>query len=70
MSDNNVYGSISFEDQPFYRAGMTDKEYEREKAYLNDNIEDFFQGKYKPLWKQKLKEKKEWHGVTLGYGNL
>ena len=37
----------------FYREGMTEEEYNEEYMYLNDHLEDWKKGRYKPLWKQR-----------------
>ena len=33
---------------------MSPEEYEIERDYFNDHLEDFYKGTYAPLWKQKL----------------
>ena len=40
------------EEQPFYYKGMSRSEYEKELAYLNQNLSSFYEGSYVPLWKQ------------------
>ena len=39
-------------EQPFYYKGMSRSEYEKELAYLNQNLSSFYEGSYVPLWKQ------------------
>ena len=38
---------------PFYRDGMTEKEFNEEYRYMSDHIEDWQKGTYMPLWKQR-----------------
>lgn len=42
---------------PFYRDGMTQEEYEKEREYYGKNYHLIISGemKYRPLWKQKVK---------------
>ena len=41
-------------EYPFVRKGMTEAEYDTEKAYyLSRPITELKNGEYKPLWKQK-----------------
>ena len=40
------------EEQPCYYKGMSRSEYEKELAYLNQNLSSFYEGSYVPLWKQ------------------
>ena len=40
------------EEQPFYYKGINRSEYEKELAYLNQNLPSFYDGSYMPLWKQ------------------
>lgn len=40
------------EEQPFYYKGMSRSEYEKELAYLNQNLSSFYEGSYVRLWKQ------------------
>ena len=42
------------EEQPFYYKGMSRSEYEKELAYLNQNLSSFYEGSYVPLWKQSV----------------
>lgn len=46
------YSDIIVKEQPFYRKGMSEEEIKKEEDYLNNNIKDFYEGKYMPLWKQ------------------
>lgn len=41
-------------EQPFYRAGMNSVDVMNELDYLNKNLNDFYNGKYMPLWKQNI----------------
>ena len=40
------------EEQPFYYKGISRSEYEKELAYLNQNLPSFYDGSYMPLCKQ------------------
>lgn len=46
------YDSVLVKEQPFYRVGMTTEEAAKEREYLNDNLQQFYEGKYIPLWRQ------------------
>lgn len=52
MNYEEYYDRFLLKEQPFYRLGMTKQEAEEEREYLNNNLESFFKGEYKPLWKQ------------------
>lgn len=56
MDKKELYGDPFYEDAPFYRAGMPAEEFQREREYLNDNIEAFIKGDYHPLWRQRYKK--------------
>lgn len=51
---DNYINQIYLEEQPYYRAGMQMEEAKAESTYLNENIDAFINGTYKPLWKQNL----------------
>lgn len=51
---DDYYNQVLVKEQPFYRAGMGEKEAEQELKYLNDNLDAFYAGTYIPLWKQNL----------------
>lgn len=53
LPESEYYDNL-LKEQPFYRKGMSKKEAAIELNYLNDNLNDFYNGKYKPLWKQSL----------------
>lgn len=38
---------------PFYRDGMTEREFNEEYLDLSENITDWQSGQYIPLWKQR-----------------
>lgn len=48
------FEEVLVKEQPFYRQGMTKKEIKKELKYLNNNLEAFYNGSYKPLWKQNI----------------
>lgn len=50
----NYFNDVLVKEQPFYRQGMTKKEIKKEIKYLNNNLEAFYAGDYKPLWKQNI----------------
>lgn len=52
----DYYNTVLLLEQPFYRTGMSDKEAYEELEYLNNNLKSFYEGNYKPLWKQSLHE--------------
>ena len=52
MGDDEYYMNVLLMDQPFYRAGMTKSEACVELEYLNNNLDSFYEGTYKPLWRQ------------------
>lgn len=51
---SNYYNNVLVKEQPFYRKGMSEIEARRELNYLNNNLKSFFEGKYKPLWRQNI----------------
>ncbi len=51
---DDYYDNVLVKEQPFYRAGMTSEEIAKERDYLNDNLQKFYEGKYIPLWRQNL----------------
>ncbi len=51
---DEYFNKVLVKEQPFYRKGMKQKEIKKELSYLNNNLEDFYQGNYKPLWQQKI----------------
>ena len=49
---NGDYSDLLVKEQPYYRNGMTSEEIKKEDDYLKENLKDFFEGRYMPLWKQ------------------
>ncbi len=47
------YENVLIKEEPFYKEGLTCLEIQEEVKYLNENLEAFYNGGYKPLWKQK-----------------
>lgn len=39
-------------EQPYYHYGMSKEDVIAENNYLNNHIEEFYDGTYSPLWKQ------------------
>ncbi|MBQ8924469.1 MAG: hypothetical protein IJ053_06705 [Lachnospiraceae bacterium] len=52
LTYSEYYSDMLVREQPFYRKGMSEEEKNREEEYLNNNMKDFYEGKYMPLWKQ------------------
>ena len=46
------WASETLKEEPFWRDGMTVEEYEKEREYLKNHLEDLRNGTYEPLWKQ------------------
>ncbi len=51
---DDYYDNVLVKEQPFYRTGMTSEEIVKEREYLNNNLQKFYEGKYIPLWRQNL----------------
>lgn len=51
-SDWATYGMM---EAPYWKDGMSIEEYEAERKYYYDHIEDVKNGTYKPLWLKKKK---------------
>lgn len=47
------WATPSLKEAPFWHDSMTPEEYDTERDYLNNHIEDYWNGSYMPLWKQK-----------------
>ena len=45
---------LKISEYPFVREGMTPEEFEEELKYFGEHYEDYKNGDYKPLWKQKM----------------
>lgn len=55
MENKSDWASFTLREVPFWRDGMTPEEYDEEREYLyRYHWEDFMQGKYLPLWVQRL----------------
>ena len=52
MADNN-WARGTLKEVPFWREDMQPEEYEEERNYFLSHYEDYTNGKYTPLWKQK-----------------
>lgn len=50
---DNDWATGTLKETPFWREGMTPEEYEAERDYLNNHFQEFINGDYEPLWKQK-----------------
>lgn len=53
MEENNDWATETLKEAPFWRDGMTPKEYDEEREYLGKNYILLQKGTYVPLWKQK-----------------
>ena len=42
-----------FGEYPFAREGMTFDEFDEENEYLGKHFQEYLDGNYKPLWKQR-----------------
>ena len=42
-----------FGEYPFAREGMTFAEFDEENEYLGKHFQEYLDGNYKPLWKQR-----------------
>lgn len=49
---DDYYDNVLVKEQPFYRTGMTAEEVTKEREYLNENLQRFYEGEYTPLWRQ------------------
>ena len=47
---------LKIAEYPFKRPDMTPKEFDEELMYLGEHYEEYKNGTYKPLWKQREKE--------------
>lgn len=54
MNKVNDWASPTLKEVPFWRDDMTPEEYEVEREYYGKNFELVKEGKYIPLWKQKV----------------
>ena len=52
MAENN-WANGTLKEVPFWRDDMLPDEYEIEREYFYNHWEDYTNGKYFPLWKQK-----------------
>lgn len=55
MVDNN-WATGTLKEAPFWRENMQPEEYEIEREYFDKHFEDYVNGIYSPLWKQKQAE--------------
>lgn len=46
------WAAPTLKEAPYWRNGMTVDEYEKERAYFNEHLDEWQKGKYVPLWKQ------------------
>lgn len=52
MEGKDNWSTPTLREVPFWRDGMSQEEYEKEREYLARNYHLFRQGRYVPLWKQ------------------
>jgi hypothetical protein len=53
MDKQSDWASYGMMEHPFWKNGMTPEEYDTEWKYYHRHIEDWKNGAYLPLWKQK-----------------
>lgn len=46
---------LKIAEYPFIHQNMTPEEFDEELKYLGEHYEEYKEGKYKPLWKQRGK---------------
>lgn len=51
---DEYYERVLLKEEPFYKEGISSSEIQKEIEYLNENLESFYNGTYRPLWKQNL----------------
>lgn len=56
MGENN-WATGTLKEVPFWRDDMTPEEYEKEREYFYRHWDDYRNGIYVPLWKQKRERK-------------
>ena len=48
------WATETLKEAPYWRDGMTPEEYDKEREYFLNHLDDYFKkGNYTPLWKQK-----------------
>ncbi len=50
------WATYTLKEVPFWRDGMSPEEYDIEREYMYDNYHLLREGKYVPLWQQKLNQ--------------
>lgn len=48
------WATATLKEAPYWREGMQPDEYNAERLYLYEHIEDYTRGTYLPLWKQNM----------------
>jgi len=51
---SEYYNRVLLKEQPFYYNGISPADAKLEQEYLNNHLNEFYDGNYKPLWKQNL----------------
>ena len=51
MEESRDWASPGIKEYPFWRAGMTVDEFEKEREYYQKNFDKVLDGTYTPLWK-------------------
>lgn len=55
MEESKDWATPTLNEVPFWREGMTSKEYDKEREYYAKNsINLVMEGQYVPLWKQEV----------------
>ena len=53
MSDVITQPTIGMKEAPYWRDGMTYAEFEEERTYFYEHLDEYRNGTYTPLWGQK-----------------
>ena len=53
MEGKNDWATPGVKEVPYWKDGMTPEEYEVERTYYYDHLNEVKKGTYAPLWKQK-----------------
>ena len=53
MNGNSNWATGTLKEAPYWRDGMSPEEYEVERVYFYQNWDQYVNGAYVPLWKQR-----------------
>ena len=54
MAKESDWASYGLMEVPYWRNGMSPEEYEEEQRYFYMHFEDWKEGTYMPIWKQRM----------------